>query len=62
MKLGLGKINTLKNFIILFSMIPLILSMGIAPALPFVDAAIDSETKCREGLVLVHRTTANDYV
>ena len=48
MKLGLGKINTLKNFILLFSMIPLILSMGIAPALPFVDASVDSESKCRE--------------
>jgi len=62
MKLGLGKFNMLKTSIILFSMIPLILSMGIAPALPFVDAAIDSETTCREGMVLVHRTTANDYV
>jgi len=62
MKIGLGKINTLKNFIILFSMIPLILSMGIAPALPFVGADVDSETNCREGLVLVHRTTANDFV
>ena len=44
------------------AVIPLILTIGIAPALPFVDATIDSETTCREAMVLVHRTTSNDYV
>jgi len=43
-------------------MIPLILSIGIVPALSFADENSDSETECREGLVLVFRTTANDYV
>ncbi len=58
----MGKINSLKKHIILFSIIPLILSIGISPALPFVEASVDSETTCREGMVLVHRTNANDYV
>jgi len=45
-------------------LIPLTLSIGITPALPFVDALQeeDSETQCREGLVLVFRTISNNYV
>jgi len=60
----LGKINSLKKHIILFSIIPLILSIGISPALPFADSyqPKDSETQCREGMVLFYRTIANDYV
>lgn len=58
----MGKINSFKKYIILYSIIPLILSIGISPALPFVEASVDSETTCREGMVLVHRTNANDYV
>ena len=44
--------------------IPLILSIGIVPALPFSDSLQpkDSETQCREGQILVFRTIANDYV
>ncbi len=44
--------------------IPLILSIGISPALPFADSyqPKDAETQCREGLVLVFRTIANNYV
>ena len=60
----MGKINSSKKHIILFSIIPLILSIGISPALPFADSyqPKDSETQCREGMVLVYRTIANDYV
>ncbi len=52
-------------------LIPLILSIGIITSLPFADSfqpkadsyqPKDAETQCREGMVLVHRTTANDYV
>src|SRR3989304_7143293 len=57
-----GNIDSIKKFVILFSMIPLILSIGVSPALPFVNASVDSETTCREGMVLVYRTIANDYV
>jgi len=58
----LGKINLLKKYIILFSIIPLILSIGISPVLPFVNGAFDNDSVCREGLILFHRTIANDYV
>ena len=58
----MGNIDSIKKFVILFSMIPLILSIGVSPALPFVNASVDSETTCREGMVLVYRTIANDYV
>jgi len=49
---------------IIFALIPLILSIGISPALPFADSyqPKDAETQCREGLVLVFRTIANNYV
>ncbi len=52
-----------RNFIV-FAFIPLILSIGIIPSISFVDALQpkDSETKCREGQVLVFRTNANNYV
>ena len=54
--------NNRANFVLTLALIPLILSIGIAPALSFADDDIDSETECREGLVLVFRTTANDFV
>ncbi len=46
------------------TLIPLILSIGIIPNISFVDAiqGKDSETQCREGLVLVFRTIANNFV
>ena len=49
---------------ILIFLIPLILSIGIVPALPFADALEDkdAETQCREGLVLVFRYHSNSYV
>jgi len=47
---------------ILFALIPLILSIGIVPALPFIHADVDTDAPCREGLILFHRTIANDYV
>jgi len=62
LKIGLGKNSSLKKYIILFSIIPLILSIGIVPALPFVLADVDTDAPCREGLILFHRTIANDYV
>ena len=40
---------------ILFALIPLILSIGIVSVLPFSDAAMDKDTECREGLILVKR-------
>src|SRR3990170_3719046 len=58
----MGNIDSIKKFVILFSMIPLILSIGVSPALPFVNASVDADTTCREGMVLVYRTIANDYV
>ena len=56
------------KFLIL-AIIPLIFSIGIAPSLPFSNADYldninreDTDTQCREGLVLVYRTTSNQYV
>jgi len=40
------------NKIIFFSIIPLILSLGIAPALPFANAGMSEVVECREGQVL----------
>ena len=50
--------------IIPLAIIPLILSIGIIAGLPFADSyqPKDDETQCREGLVLVFRTIANNYV
>ncbi len=53
------------NKIFIIALIPLILSIGIIVNIsPVVDAVQlkDSETKCREGQVLVFRTIANNYV
>ena len=52
------------NKIFIIALIPLILSIGIIPSISFVDALQpkDSETKCREGQILVFRTNANNYV
>jgi len=54
---------------ILFVLIPLILTIGIVPALPISNADYmdniyreDDKTQCREGQVLVFRTTGNDYI
>ena len=43
--------------------IPLILSLGFVSAIPLSDALQeeDAETECREGLILVFRTIANNY-
>jgi len=49
------------KFVFTIALIPLILSIGIVPALSFADNR-DSETECRDGLILVFRTTGNDYV
>lgn len=60
------------NTLFTLALIPLILSIGIAPVLfplveafPYVEAVEennDSEIKCREGEVLVFRINPNDYV
>ena len=54
---------------ILFAFIPLIFSIGIVTALPLVEADYmdninreDIDTECRGDLVLVYRTTHNDYL
>ena len=46
------------------ALIPIILSIGIIPNISLVDALQpkDAETQCREGQVLVFRTTSNNYV
>ena len=51
------------NKIFIIALIPLVLSIGITASISFVDAVQpkDSETKCREGQVLVFRTIANNY-
>jgi ribonuclease Z len=50
--------------LLIFALIPLILSIGLVSVLSPVDALQDSdaETQCREGQVLVFRTIANNYV
>jgi len=50
--------------LLIFALIPLILSIGLVSVLSPVDAlqASDAETQCREGQVLVFRTIANNYV
>ena len=55
-----SRITLLASLII----IPIILTIGIIPSISFVDAlqGKDSETQCREGLVLVFRTIANNFV
>jgi len=58
----LTKINSSKKQILCFSTIVLLFLIGIAPVFPFVDASVDADTTCREGMVLVYRTIANDYV
>jgi len=60
----LGRISSLKKYFVLFSLIPLVLSIGIAPTFPFVDASEDrdAETQCRENLVLVFLFHSNRYV
>ncbi len=47
----------------IFALIPIILSIGIIPAIPSSEALQekDVETQCREGLVLVYRINANNY-
>jgi len=53
----------------LIILIPLILTIGIIPALPFSNADYmdniyreDDKTQCREGQVLVYHLTANAYI
>jgi len=50
--------------IIIFALIPLILSLGIIQAFPFSDAekTKDSETECRAGMTLVFRIISNNHV
>jgi len=49
---------------ILIAIIPLIISIGISPALTSAYAAsnFDSESQCKLGKVLVYRANVNDYV
>ncbi|MFQ5573715.1 MAG: hypothetical protein ACE5EJ_05650, partial [Nitrosopumilaceae archaeon] len=53
----------------ILAIIPLILSIGIVPALPISNADYleniyrdPSETECIEGKVLVYHFTANNYI
>lgn len=47
--------SNFKNYIVLFSLIPLILSVGIAPAFPFVMAQQNDDVECFGDQVLVKR-------
>jgi len=59
--LGTNYIISLKK--IIFVILPLILLMGILPALPFVDSyePKDPGTQCKEGQVLVFRINAQKH-
>jgi arylsulfatase len=47
--------------IIIFALIPLILSMGIAPAMPLVDAQLNENSECSGDQVLVKRYSDNSF-
>ena len=49
-----------KNKLLIFALIPLILSIGIAPALPFVDA-FESSIVCDNNQILVERSSNGKY-
>ncbi len=59
-----------KKIFIAIALFPLILSIGIVPAIPLADAQSyidriyrdDSETECREGQYLVYRIANADYI
>jgi arylsulfatase len=55
-------INSSKKYFVLFSMISLILLIGLVPVLPFVNASVDANTTCRDGMTLFYRSMVNDYV
>ena len=46
--------------LVIFALIPLVLSLGIAPAFSLQPS--DIETECREGQVLVYRIIYQDYI
>jgi len=48
--------------LIFFSIIPLILSIGIVPATPFVDAGMQEVSECRRGQVLVYHLNHGYYI
>jgi arylsulfatase A-like enzyme len=48
-------VASLKNNILLFTLIPLILSIGLAPAFPFASAQLSENTQCSGDQVLVKR-------
>ena len=48
------------NRFVVFALIPLILSIGLAPALPFVDA-FESSLVCENNQILVQRSTNDKY-
>ena len=53
--------GTFKNYVVLFSLIPLILSVGIAPAFPFVVAQQNENTECLGEQVLVKRYSDESF-
>ena len=65
----MGLMN-LKNMLILFSLVPLVLSIGITSSISWADTADymdniyreDVDIQCRADLVLVHRLTHNDFL
>lgn len=50
-----------KTNLVLCSLIPLILTIGIVPATPFVQAQLDENSKCPTNKVLVKRYSDNTF-
>ena len=50
----------LKNYAVSLLLVPLILSVGLAPALPFVDA-FEISSVCDNNQILVERSTNGKY-
>jgi len=46
---------------LLFTIIPLILALGLLPVFPFSDAVLSEDSECREDRVLVYRVNAEKY-
>ena len=57
----LGSFVENRKILYFFALIPLILSIGIAPIMPSVIAQADEDTQCRDEQILVFKFNANNY-
>ena len=53
--------TSLKNFVLLLTLIPLILSIGIVPAIPFASAQLTENSQCSGDQVLVKRYSDDSF-